>query len=149
MEELGCQQYQSFVLNVFEERTASFHDNINKNNISIFKSKVIQKAHQTKQEVSLFGRLHAAVHSREGDLENFFSHEIGLFPPALSELGKLRSGKKSDVLGCLIIQLNQLISTARLLTAPPLYTHYQQRLFEPLMTPPTRLSSLTFRNCPL
>ena len=51
---------------------------------------------------------------------------------------------------CRIIQLNQLISTARLLTAPPLYTHYQQRLFEPLMTTPTRLSSLTFRNnCPI
>ena len=97
LEELGRQQDQSFVLRVFEERTASFHDKINKNNISIFKSKpakskVIQKARQTQQELSLFGRLFATVHSRKGDLENFFSHEIGLFPPALSELGKLRSG---------------------------------------------------------
>ena len=38
---------------------------------------------------------------REGDLDEFFAHENQAYPPALSQMGKLRSGTKSDLVNCL------------------------------------------------
>ena len=37
---------------------------------------------------------------QSGNLNEFFSHENQSFPQALSDSGKLNSGKKSDILGC-------------------------------------------------
>lgn len=51
---------------------------------------------------SLFSRLHIACQSRDGDLDNFFKHENQPWPPSLSKLGELRTGKKADLLDCLI-----------------------------------------------
>ena len=51
-----------------------------------------------------FGRLYIASKFRDGNLEDFFSHENQHSPPALSEHGKLRiSSKKSDLLECMNI----------------------------------------------
>ena len=42
------------------------------------------------------------MQSREGDLEEFFSHEVQSFPPSLSEFGKLYlPGPKSELMKCL------------------------------------------------
>ena len=42
------------------------------------------------------------MQSRDGDLREFFSHEIQSFPPSLSDLGKLHlPSTKSDLLKCL------------------------------------------------
>ena len=42
------------------------------------------------------------MQSRDGDLEEFFAHEIQSFPPSLSDLGKLHlPSTKSDLLKCL------------------------------------------------
>ena len=38
---------------------------------------------------------------RDVDLDSFFSHENQSYPPSLSSYGKLRHGKKSDLLECL------------------------------------------------
>ena len=42
------------------------------------------------------------VRPGKGDLEEFFSHENQVSPPSLSVSGKLRLGKKSDLLKCLV-----------------------------------------------
>ncbi len=42
------------------------------------------------------------MQSREGDLLEFFAHEIQAFPPSLSDLGKLYlPGTKSEILNCI------------------------------------------------
>ena len=38
---------------------------------------------------------------RDGDLDDVFAHENQACPPALSQMGKMRLGKKSDLVGCL------------------------------------------------
>ena len=52
--------------------------------------------------MSLFGQLYISMQSREGDLEEFFSHEVQSFPLSLSEFGKLYlPGTKSELTKCL------------------------------------------------
>ena len=42
------------------------------------------------------------MQSREGDLREFFAHEIQAFPPSLSDLGKpYLPGTKSEILNCI------------------------------------------------
>ena len=49
--------------------------------------------------MSLFGQLYISMQSREGDLEEFFSHEVQSFPPSMSEFGKLYlPGTKSELM---------------------------------------------------
>ena len=38
---------------------------------------------------------------RDGDLDDFFAYENQACPPALSQIGKMRLDKKSDLVGCL------------------------------------------------
>ena len=37
----------------------------------------------------------------DGNIDGFFEHEKQACPPSLSHMGKLRTGTKSDLLGCL------------------------------------------------
>ena len=46
-------------------------------------------------------RQYIAMQSRESDLDEFFAHENQACPPALSNMGKMRVGKKSDIVACL------------------------------------------------
>ena len=67
-------------------------------------SKQKQQIASLKSDCSLFGRLYIASKFRDGNLEEFFSHENQHSPPALSEHGKLRiPSKKSDLLECMNI----------------------------------------------
>ena len=52
------------------------------------------------RDVGLFSRLYIVCQTREGDLDELFSHENQACPPALSEGGRLRFGAKSDLLAC-------------------------------------------------
>ena len=56
---------------------------------------------QLKTDCELFSRLYVACQSRDGDLDEFFRHENHPYPPALSNLGALRFGSKSDLLSCI------------------------------------------------
>ena len=52
--------------------------------------------------MALFGQLYISMRSRDGDLKEFFAHEIQSFPPFLSDFGKLHlPNTKSDMLKCL------------------------------------------------
>ena len=112
LEGTGKAQYQAFVKDVVTARTKSIHDTIKKNNLSLFKRSGKKKsANQGKKikvlanNVSLFAQLYVAMQIRDGDLDEFFSHEIQSFPPSLSDLGNLYlPGTKSELLKCLVPQ---------------------------------------------
>ena len=55
----------------------------------------------------LFSRLYIGCKGRGADLTDFFKHENQPFPPSLSEYGKLRFGKKSDIVDCLTAELEE------------------------------------------
>ena len=109
IEELGSTQYQQYMTNVIKNWTVSIHDPIKKNSLPLFKRPLPKKSQKLKQQVAslksdchLFSHLYIASKFREGNLEDFFSHENQPWPPSLSELGKLRlPSKKSDLLSCL------------------------------------------------
>ena len=101
--EIGKRQYDLFV----EESlisSASLYDNIKKNNLSLFRHKNSIVTSKSKNKIvnltsdhQLFANLYVACQSRQGDLENFFSHENHSYPTSLSEYGRLRKcSNKSD-----------------------------------------------------
>ena len=63
-----------------------------------------QKLSVLKSDCTLFSRLYIANQNRDGDLDKFFKYENLPFPPSLSEYGKMRFCKKSDLLVCLELQ---------------------------------------------
>ena len=69
-------------------------------------SKNAGKLKTAKQDTRLFARLYIGCQSRDGDLEDFFAHENQSSPPAISENGKLRSGTKSDLIQCLMEEID-------------------------------------------
>lgn len=108
IEKLGLDQYETYVNDRLINRTTSIEDPIKRNNFQLFKS------HQTKfksgkheqmallkNDCSLFSRLYVASQIRNGDLDKFFMHENQAYPPSLSHMGTMRTGNKSDLLGCL------------------------------------------------
>ena len=109
LEETGTLQYQSYVKEVLEDCSVSIHKPIKRNSLALFKRPYVKKTtKQGKQikvlqnNVALFGQLYIAMQNREGDLAEFFSHEIQQFPPSLSDFGKLHlPSTKSDLLHCL------------------------------------------------
>jgi len=61
-----------------------------------------QKLANLSSDCNLFSHLYIASKFRDGNLEDFFSHENHPWPPSISDNGKLRlPNKKSDLLVCL------------------------------------------------
>ena len=54
-----------------------------------------------KSDCCLFSRLYIECQSRDGDLDQFFSHKNQAAPPALSTEGKLHLAVKADLLHCM------------------------------------------------
>lgn len=108
IEKLGQDQFDSYVTQRLIERTIPVSDTITKNSLALFSrpatrtpSKATQMIASLKSDCALFSRLYIACQTRDGDLENFFQHENHAYPPALSQLGKLRLGTKADLTDCL------------------------------------------------
>ena len=57
-----------------------------------------------KSDCNLFSRLYLACQARDGDVDQFFSHENHACPPSLSKRGKLRLGSKADLMPCLEVE---------------------------------------------
>ena len=57
-----------------------------------------------KSDCNLFSPLYLACQARDGDVDQFFSHENHACPPSLSEGGKLRLGSKADPMPCLEVE---------------------------------------------
>ena len=54
-----------------------------------------------KKSCELFSQLYVACQVRDGNLDEFFWHENGSYPPSISKNGDLMPGSKSDLLHCL------------------------------------------------
>ena len=65
------------------------------------RSTVLTQVSSLKQDCNLFARLYIASQSREGSLDDFFSHENHSYPSALSQHGKMHLANKSVLLNCL------------------------------------------------
>ena len=63
-------------------------------------SKGKQHLASLRNDVALFSRPYIGCQTRDGNLEEFFSHENQACPPALSDGKCLRLGTKSDLLKC-------------------------------------------------
>ena len=90
LEDTGTTQHHDFVKKVIEGRSVSIHQPIKKNSFALFKrplpkaiSKHGKKFKMLQNNVALFGQLYISMQSRDGDLKEFFAHEIQSFPPAL------------------------------------------------------------------
>lgn len=108
VETLGTEQYQAHHKSVIKDCTSSIHEPIKKNSLSLFKrptpktkNKQAGQIAMLKHDVELFSRLYIVMQHREGDMNTFFEHENHPYPP-LSDRGKLRPGKKSDLLSILV-----------------------------------------------
>ena len=112
LEDTGIQQYVKAVL---EDCTQAIHDPIKKNSLALFKrpqpkatTKSSKKIKLLQNNVALFGQLYIATQSRDGNLKEFFAHEVQSFPPSISDFGKLHlPSAKSDLLQCLEQPLQQ------------------------------------------
>jgi hypothetical protein len=105
VEALGNNQYNNYRKSVIYDRTHTIHDPIKNNSLLLFrcpthKPKNTQSGQiaMLKDDVALFSRLYIVMQHREGDICAFFQHENHPYPPSLSDRGKLRLGKKSDLL---------------------------------------------------
>ena len=108
--ELGKKQYETFVTERLKDSKKSLlYDNINKNNLLLFRCKNTVKTTKAKQKIvsldserRLYASLYVASQSRQGDLDNFFAHENHSYPVSISEYGTLRKCvNKADFLKCL------------------------------------------------
>ena len=108
IETLGEEQYTTFVKERLEQCTTPVTQTLPKNKLPLFsrppvKMKLKQKAQLAalKSDCGLFSRLCISCQRRDGDIDNFFSHENQGSPPALSTGGNIRIGVKADLLRCL------------------------------------------------
>ena len=96
LETTGKEYYNHFAKTVFEERCHSIHLPIKKNSFSLFKKKTPRNITTKKESRNLKKTTLHSTQSRDGDLDEFFAHEIQSFPPSLSDFGKFHlSSKKS------------------------------------------------------
>ena len=107
VEAVGKQQNHDFPKAVIEERMQQNHATIKKNSFALFKKqqpKVKSMQNQNtllQNNVSLFGQQYVSPRNRNGDLQEFFSHQTQGYPAFLSDYGKLQACKKSDLLHCI------------------------------------------------
>ena len=105
VESLGKMKYMEYRESVTLKCERSIHDTISKNGLALFKhpkarvkTKQAKAVATLKDDVALFSRLYIVARNRECDMASFFQHENQSFPPSISEYGKLRFSKKSDLL---------------------------------------------------
>ena len=108
IEKLGQEQYNTYVDERLVNQTKPITDSIRRNNLPLFSRSPVREKSRTqlqvsslKNDCSLFSRLFIASQMRDGDLDDFFAHENQACPPVLSQMGEMRLGKKSDLVGCL------------------------------------------------
>ena len=105
---VGKEKYAMFLKERLIDSSKPIDDTIHRNKLPLFsyKPKLISRntteIATLRNNVKLFSQLHIANQRRNGDVDNFFSHENTPVPPSLSKDGELRSGKKSDLIDCLV-----------------------------------------------
>lgn len=86
LEDTGTKKYQEYVKTVLVDRSHSIHDTISKNSLPLFstklkvRSKDCKKAKVLENNVALFGQLYISLQNRDGDISEFFAHEVQSYP---------------------------------------------------------------------
>uniref|UniRef100_UPI00358E5A52 uncharacterized protein n=1 Tax=Myxine glutinosa TaxID=7769 RepID=UPI00358E5A52 len=108
LEDIGTKKYQDYVTTVLVDRTRSIHNPMSKNSLPLFSTKVKAKSKDGKKvkvlenNMALFEQLYISLQNRDGDINDFFAHEVQSYPPSLSDFGKLNlPGTKSQLLQCI------------------------------------------------
>jgi hypothetical protein len=108
IQKIGKEQYINFVEERLAKRTTSFFSPVKRNKLPLFSCPQAKTAPNEQQQIqslkkncSLFSRLYVSCQVRDGDIDEFFSHENQAYPPALSKFGVLRTGTKADLTECL------------------------------------------------
>ena len=108
--ELGEKRHEEFVCERLEKCEVSNTDPIKSVALQTFakftdtKSKDNNKVNALKKDVLLVSHLFLSLQSRpDFDLDELFKYASQREPPSLSDKGKLRSGKESDIVQCLTI----------------------------------------------
>ena len=108
LEDTGTKKYQEYVKAALVDLSHSIHDPISKNSLRLFstklkvRSKDCKKVKVLENNVALFGQLYISLQNRDGDISEFFAHDVQSYPPSLSEFGKLNlSGTKCHLLQCI------------------------------------------------
>ena len=104
IEALGKERYEEYCKSVIKNRTTSIHPYITQSRRTNCLSSVLQhqRLQAQKHDAELFSHLYIVLHHRQVDMSTVFSHENYPYPPSLSNRGKLRIAKKSDLLNILI-----------------------------------------------
>ena len=103
----GVTKYDTFIEERFKSGSKSLSETIPRNSLLVFSKPGVDnpkgagKLPGLKNDRGLFSRLYIASQTREGDVYEFFRHENEPIPPALSNEGLIRTGKKCDLLDCL------------------------------------------------
>lgn len=112
-ENIGTKNFKAFVFDRIKSKKKSVFDTIKQNKVWIF-NQPAERSIGNKDELTtlkkscyLFSQLYIACQVRDGNLNEFFKHENTAFPPSLSKHGELRSGTKSDLIGCLLESIPQ------------------------------------------
>ncbi|CAM1331975.1 Uncharacterised protein r2_g4082 [Pycnogonum litorale] len=108
LEDIGTKKYQEYVTTVLVDRTRSDFDPISKNSLPLFSTKVKATSNDGKKvkvlenNVALFGQVYISLQNRDGDINEYFAHDVQSYPPSLSDFGKLNlPGTKSQLLQCI------------------------------------------------
>ena len=103
VEALGQEQFKSYMDTRVLNNDSPISDAIVRNKMQIFKCPKARKTSKkdtqlkaARSDAALFSRLFIACQNRNGDLEQFFSHENQGAPPSLSENGNLRPAKNKS-----------------------------------------------------
>ena len=93
----GTKQYHNFVQDRLVDKKKPLDDTTKKNKVHLFsspkgkgKSKTQELLSAVQSDSNLFFRLYIAFQVRDGNLQEFFSHENHRCPPSLSDREKLR-----------------------------------------------------------
>ncbi len=94
IEQLGLDQYETYVEERLVKQTKAIADPIKRNNLHLFSRPPVHKKFSKqlqllslKNNCSLFSRLFIASQTRNRDLDDFFSHENQACPPVLAKNG--------------------------------------------------------------
>ena len=97
-----------FVRERLIDRSEPLDDNIQRNNLRLWTSSAKAKIDRDKLKLKssrtdcqLFSRLYIGCQNREGNLDEFFTHENQASPPSLSDGEIIRQGSKSDLIPCI------------------------------------------------
>jgi hypothetical protein len=107
MQNTGEEQFPEFLMERIIQRKKEVTDVIKLNKFPLLgnprklPSKGKQDVASLKQNCTLFSQLYISCQVRQGNLEDFFSHENQSYPTSISKFGDLRLGVKSELLKCL------------------------------------------------